>query len=331
MTDSVFQNKQKILLVHQKADMMQLFRQLFESEYQLLTDNKGEAIQQLAAKKQPDLIILDTGIPHLNALEECFFLKSDPATKAIPVLLMSKGAAKDLQLGFHVGAADYIFTPFNNDLLKARIKSHLALRKASYLLHNHHQRHEVTHLPDEAYFEDELEKEWFHNVRCHQNISLILLEIDSFKHFKNIYGAAVVETAQLSIARLLQVQCHRSKDFIAQLSESRFGILVTAEKHDQLRLFAESLRAAVATTEFHHLGNQKPFRLTVSISLVTVGPDLTMKSAMRYFVQAGEKYLQQAIYHGDRVCDQLLSNLQLVIETAVVKVQGSTLFSRPLR
>ncbi|NRB39709.1 MAG: diguanylate cyclase [Pseudomonadales bacterium] len=323
MSERAFQEKPKILLVDQDDSILCLFHTIFDAQYKVITANNGEHLLEDAVIEQPDLIILDTSIADMDALEKCFYLKSEPKTANIPVILISRGASKNLHEGFDVGVADYIFKPFNPDLLKARVSAHMNLHHATHLLDVHHRLSAVTLLPNEDFFNDELEKEWLHNVRCHQTVSLLLLDIDRFKHFKNIYGNALLETAQKNIAIILQTHCHRAKDFIAQLSDSRFAIFVTAEKHDHVALFAENLRSAVASTEFFHIGHQKPFRLSLSISLVTIKPDLTMKSNMHSFIQIGVNRLLEAQMKGDTVTDQLLSNLQLADLSVAYKIKPS--------
>ena len=74
-------------------------------------------------KTPPDLIVLDLMLPDMGGLEICKALKSDPKTRAIPVLILTaKGEEVDRIVGFEVGADDYITKPFSPRELVLRAK-----------------------------------------------------------------------------------------------------------------------------------------------------------------------------------------------------------------
>jgi len=68
-------------------------------------------------------------MPEIDGYEVCRQLKANPETRDIPVIfLTAKGETADEAEGFKLGAADYILKPVNPPLLKARVKTHLALK-----------------------------------------------------------------------------------------------------------------------------------------------------------------------------------------------------------
>ncbi|MBI5563980.1 MAG: response regulator [Chloroflexi bacterium] len=104
-----------------------------------------EALAQVAAQP-PDLIVLDIVMPRLNGYEVCRRLRDDPATAAIPVILLTvKGQVDDPVLdhagleariaeqmaGYEVGAVDFIPKPVKAVELLERIKSHLVLDRVA--------------------------------------------------------------------------------------------------------------------------------------------------------------------------------------------------------
>jgi diguanylate cyclase (GGDEF)-like protein/PAS domain S-box-containing protein len=80
----------------------------------------------LARQLQPDLILLDVGIPGEDGFEVCKKLKSDPATKDIQVIFLSAASTSaDKLRGLEIGAVDYITKPFDIAELGARVRSAL--------------------------------------------------------------------------------------------------------------------------------------------------------------------------------------------------------------
>lgn len=76
----------------------------------------------------PDLILLDVKMPEMDGYELCRRLKSDPATKEIPVIFVSMLANPEDQVkGFEVGAVDYISKPIHHQEVLARVRTHVSL------------------------------------------------------------------------------------------------------------------------------------------------------------------------------------------------------------
>lgn len=88
-----------------------------------------EQAQVLMRETQPDLIILDWMLPGVSGIEFARRLKNEPATKAIPIIMLTaKGEEADKVRGLEVGADDYVTKPFSPRELLARIKAVLRRR-----------------------------------------------------------------------------------------------------------------------------------------------------------------------------------------------------------
>jgi DNA-binding response OmpR family regulator len=92
--------------------------------YEVLTAADGERGYQLAAEREPDLILLDIMLPGMNGLEVLRQLRAIDAH--VPVLILTaRGEEADKVLGLTLGADDYISKPFNLAELLARINASL--------------------------------------------------------------------------------------------------------------------------------------------------------------------------------------------------------------
>ena len=79
----------------------------------------------LARQEQPDLMLLDAVLPDIDGIEVCRSLKKDPATRKIPVILISslKISSRDQTDGLELGADEYIARPIGNRELLARVRA----------------------------------------------------------------------------------------------------------------------------------------------------------------------------------------------------------------
>jgi DNA-binding response OmpR family regulator len=110
----------------QIADMIAF--KLTNGGHQVIRAPDGEEAMKLAKSDAPDLIMLDAMMPGLGGFEVLRRLKSDPALRAVPVIMVTaKGHERDVLNGLRGGAVDYIVKPFSLKELAARVE--LALGK----------------------------------------------------------------------------------------------------------------------------------------------------------------------------------------------------------
>ncbi|MBI3415366.1 MAG: response regulator transcription factor [Verrucomicrobia bacterium] len=117
----------KILVVDDEPDAIELIRfNLNAAGYEVITAEDGEEALKRARATAPDLILLDIMLPEVDGLEVCKILRRDPATSAIPIIMLTAKAAEiDRVLGLELGADDYVTKPFSPRELVLRIKSRL--------------------------------------------------------------------------------------------------------------------------------------------------------------------------------------------------------------
>ncbi|ETX12364.1 chemotaxis protein CheY [Marinomonas ushuaiensis DSM 15871] len=128
----------RILLVDDEPTNLRILRHILQDYYKLSFAKSGEAALDLIAKEEIDLILLDVMMPNMTGHEVCRTLKSNAATKEIPVIFVTalKDAADEEQ-GFDIGAVDYITKPVVPAVVLARVKTHLSLTSVAKL----HQTH----------------------------------------------------------------------------------------------------------------------------------------------------------------------------------------------
>lgn len=92
--------------------------------YRTLTVPDGASALEVAAKHRPGLIVLDVSMPGVDGLTVCHRIHASAETADIPVLILSARAAPyDVDLGFAIGADDYLTKPFSPNELLRRVHS----------------------------------------------------------------------------------------------------------------------------------------------------------------------------------------------------------------
>jgi putative two-component system response regulator len=117
----------KILIIDDTPEYIEMLEDVL-LEYEVHGATDGKSGIELARKILPDTILLDINMPGLNGYEVCRRLKKEPLLKTIPVIFLTANEGCDFEeIGFEVGAVDYVSKPFNATLLKARLKTHVHL------------------------------------------------------------------------------------------------------------------------------------------------------------------------------------------------------------
>jgi DNA-binding response OmpR family regulator len=122
-----------ILVIDDEPELVKLLDyNLTKAGYLVLSARDGENGLATARKHSPDAIILDVMMPGLDGWEVCKRLRQDPATSALPVLMLTAKADEgDRVLGLELGADDYVTKPFGVRELLARVKALLRRSEAA--------------------------------------------------------------------------------------------------------------------------------------------------------------------------------------------------------
>ncbi|MEW5787551.1 MAG: two-component system response regulator [Pseudomonadota bacterium] len=121
-------SKPTVLVVDDVPENIDILTGILKTDYRVRAATNGPTALALAAKSPPDLILLDIMMPGMDGYEVCRQLKSNLATRKIPVIFVTAmGEVEDESRGFDVGCVDYITKPVSPPIVLHRIKTHIAL------------------------------------------------------------------------------------------------------------------------------------------------------------------------------------------------------------
>ena len=125
MTNSTPDLKKTVLVVEDEPDAAELVEyNLKAAGFRVVIADDGPEALRKARSAKPDIIILDLMLPDIDGIQVCKLLRQDPATKSIPILMLTAKAAEvDRILGLELGANDYVTKPFSPRELVLRVRN----------------------------------------------------------------------------------------------------------------------------------------------------------------------------------------------------------------
>lgn len=116
-----------ILVIDDNADMCDYVETILCGEFNVIKENNPLACIDKLITHMPDLIVSDVMMPEMDGFQLCKLIKEDVRFSHIPVILLTAKATKsDHIAGYETGADDYVYKPFDEEILKARVRSLIA-------------------------------------------------------------------------------------------------------------------------------------------------------------------------------------------------------------
>jgi len=123
-------SKASVLVIEDQPSVQMMLADVLSVDCEVSVAGRGDVALTLACDLQPDIIILDVGLPDMTGFEVCRRLKEDPKTKLIPIIFLTGHNSEEKELrGLEAGGVDYLTKPINVFLLRARLKNHVAQRQ----------------------------------------------------------------------------------------------------------------------------------------------------------------------------------------------------------
>ena len=117
----------RILVVEDQEDNRQILRDLLASaDYEMTEAENGQEALDAVAKERPDLILMDIQLPIMDGYEATRRIKADPATKSIPIIVVTSYALSgDEGKAREAGCDAYVTKPYSPRQLLAKIREYL--------------------------------------------------------------------------------------------------------------------------------------------------------------------------------------------------------------
>jgi diguanylate cyclase (GGDEF)-like protein len=265
---SVPLHRPKLLVVDDQKLNIQVLNQVFAADHQIFMATSGEQAIALCHSKQPDLILLDVEMPGLNGYQVCERLKTDSATRDIPVIFVTSHTDETAEArGLDVGAVDFISKPVNPRIVRARVKTHLTLKAQSDVLRQWVYVDGLTGVYNRRHFDERLAVEWKRAARNRAALSVVLLDVDFFKRYNDRYGHQAGDECLRRVAATLKEGLKRPADLLARYGGEEFVCLLPDTGLAGAMHLARHLGREVSALQIEHVDSTVAPVLTVSLGV----------------------------------------------------------------
>ena len=267
------QQRPCLLLVDDQPINIQALYRIFSPDYRVLMATSGAKALELCRADPPDLVLLDVVMPDMDGHEVCRRLKSEAVTCNIPVIFVTahNDAAEETH-GFDVGAVDFIAKPVNPATVRARVKTHLTLKHQSDLLRQMVFIDGLTGVFNRRCFDEQLATEWRRASRTASSLGLLMLDIDHFKRYNDLYGHQQGDDALRQVAGAIKDCLMRPGDLVARYGGEEFACIVPTTNFEGALRVAERIEQAVRKLQLVHADSDTAPVVTLSIGLALGQP-----------------------------------------------------------
>jgi diguanylate cyclase (GGDEF)-like protein len=264
------------------------------ANYDLRFATGGERALALTAELAFDLVLLDVVMPGLDGYEVLRRLKADAATRDVPVIFVtSKDDVADEERGFALGAVDYIAKPISAPIVRARVRTHLELKRQRDLLEQRALVDPLTGVANRRGFDEALERRWQASLRERVPLLLVLLDVDHFKLYNDHYGHGAGDDCLRRIGAALNATFDKPGELAARVGGEEFALLLPGGGGDApLARLLDAIRGLAIP----HAHSAATTRVSVSAGAIEAVPTAT--DSPRTLLEAADKLLYQAKREG---------------------------------
>ena len=188
---------QTVLVVDDVPENIDVLVEVLSPDYRFKAARSAKKALERCDEDPPDLVLLDVMMPEMNGFEACHRLKASARTRRIPVIFVtSRDEVTDETTGFAAGAVDYINKPVSPPVVRARVRTHLAIHDQNRVLEERvrARTHQLTQMQDLATLAEYRDNETGgHILRTRDYVRLLAGRLLDHPRFRDELDREVIE------------------------------------------------------------------------------------------------------------------------------------------
>jgi diguanylate cyclase (GGDEF)-like protein len=291
-------NKQPlILIIEDNPSDLRVLGNLVNHLGEVIFATSGESGLILAQHRKPDLILLDVELPDINGFKICSELKKLHETEDAAVIFVTASNDEHSEVAaLEAGAVDYICKPYVAQIVRARVKTHLTLKKQASELQELANKDGLTGVFSRRYFDYQARVEINRHARQCSPLSLVLIDVDHFKSYNDHYGHLKGDWCLKTIAQTLQSNSRRPGEFVARYGGEEFVAILPNTNYREAEKYGRWICERVRSLALPHENSPMGRYISISAGLITITPDPT--TMLDTLITEADKALYQAKHNG---------------------------------
>jgi diguanylate cyclase (GGDEF)-like protein len=259
-----------ILIVDDEVSNIEILSAVLEEDHDIYFATSGDEALATARSTLPDLILLDVLMPGTDGYEVCASLKNDPLLADVPVIFTTALGDQEAEVkGLTLGAIDYITKPISPIVVRARVRNHLEMKRMRDDLAKLAVTDALTGLGNRRRLEQALNIETARLAVSRGLLSVIILDIDFFKRFNDLYGHTAGDRCLTMVAAALNRAVHHASDLTIRYGGEEFACVLPETDHEGAMAIAHGIRERVEALSIPHSGSDVAATVSVSIGVAT--------------------------------------------------------------
>jgi len=278
-----------------------------EVGHKVLMAESGESALELFDQEHVDLVLMDIELPGIDGFEVTRRMRARLADDWLPIVFLSSNSSDQHFIkGIKAGGDAYLAKPVNGPVLQSMVQAmgriasiQEQLQKVNGELNRLAHVDVLTELTNRRGFFMSYEREWGRADRENEALSVILVDIDSFKAYNDNYGHLEGDDCLRQVARAMASCILRPADVVARYGGEEFVVLLPNTSSDGAILVAERLREAVEKEAIPHTHSLAGKTVSVSLGVAEKAEGQTSDGLL----EAADKNLYKAKEGGrNQVC-----------------------------
>ncbi len=294
----------RLLLVEDEpTQRMILCQRLTRAGYLVETADNGDEALERILRSDIQILITDWEMPGIDGVTLCRRAREASLAGYLYILLLTHhGSTADIVAGLEAGADDYLRKPADEAELLARLnaggrilKLERSLREAQGQLRRMATTDPMLGVFNRRYLMDELPKEVERARRYQRPLSIIMADLDHFKHINDSQGHAAGDAVLIRFAQT-SVACLRGSDWLARAGGEEFIVVLPETPLEGALLTAEKIRTACESMAVD--GAAASIRVTASLGVASLSDSSEVTEAVTRLLQRADRALYDAKHAG---------------------------------
>jgi diguanylate cyclase (GGDEF)-like protein len=257
-----------ILLVDDDPGAIQLMGRILASVGTLRFATNGRDALRLAREAAPDLILLDAEMPGMSGFQLLKTLKAESLLADVPVIFITSHSEAGFEVSaLDMGAADFIAKPLKSSRVLARVRTQLRVKRMSDELRRTATTDALTGVANRRQFDESLEREWLRARRAGEPVSLLMIDVDHFKLYNDLYGHPKGDDCLRHVTQAILSACKRPADLVARYGGEEFVMLLPQTPRHGAKHVAHQVLEAVTALGIFHEDSRTTHFVSVSVGI----------------------------------------------------------------